>query len=500
MYKGQYMIPRRFFWLVDIVCLGLSFSAAYYLLPYFHARLSPGGILDYSWFEKLSPHATGPLEIPPFQDFLWILLVAIPPTILFLEMFGNYRALMQLSFRRIAIGSLASPWFSLSLVVLGLFATKRTDWSRLFIFSFATLSGVGLCSLRLLLRTYFLSRRAAGCYTENVVLIGSTPVLEAVGHYLVRNFPKSEYQLLGYLPLSSAQPALIVEGETVAMLGEISQLGDLLIHMPIHEVIVAYPSCGGDWLGQVVKDCDYFRVSLRIIPDALLEEKPKDLQILGHLDGFQLPAIVYKPLNVNSDALFLKRVFDIAISAAFLAILLPVFVLIGITIKLTTPTLPIFYRWRVVGKNGTEFVGFKFTSMLSDADLRRSELLEKNEMSGPVFKIKDDPRTTPFGRFLRKYSLNELPQLWSVLKGDMSLVGPRPAFRHELDGYLAWHKRKLSIKPGITCLWQVRGRNRIKNFDDWVKMDLEYIDNWSLWLDFKILLRTAWVVIRGTGS
>ena len=138
--------------------------------------------------------------------------------------------------------------------------------------------------------------------------------------------------------------------------------------------------------------------------------------------------------------------------------------------------------------------------MQADADERKAELETHNEMTGPVCKMKNDPRMTPLGRFLRKYSLNELPQLLSVFKGDMSLVGPRPAFRHELERYEFWHKRKLSIRPGITCLWQIRGRNKITNFDDWVRMDLEYIDHWSLWLDFRILVRTAWVVIAGTGS
>jgi len=138
--------------------------------------------------------------------------------------------------------------------------------------------------------------------------------------------------------------------------------------------------------------------------------------------------------------------------------------------------------------------------MVADADEQKTALMTQNEMTGPVFKIKNDPRVTPLGRFLRKFSLNELPQLWSVLKGEMSLVGPRPAGPHELARYELWQKRKLSIQPGITCLWQVRGRNKISNFDNWVKMDLEYIDNWSLWLDLRILLRTVWVVLRGTGS
>jgi lipopolysaccharide/colanic/teichoic acid biosynthesis glycosyltransferase len=117
-----------------------------------------------------------------------------------------------------------------------------------------------------------------------------------------------------------------------------------------------------------------------------------------------------------------------------------------------------------------------------------------------VFKIKNDPRITPLGRILRKFSLNELPQLLSVVKGDMSLVGPRPAGTWEIGEYEDWHKRKLTFRPGMTCLWQVRGRNKISKFDDWVRMDLEYIDNWSLWLDVKILLRTAWVVVAGSGS
>jgi lipopolysaccharide/colanic/teichoic acid biosynthesis glycosyltransferase len=198
--------------------------------------------------------------------------------------------------------------------------------------------------------------------------------------------------------------------------------------------------------------------------------------------------------------LVVKRLIDVVASGLLLVLLAPVFALVAAAIKLTTPNLPVFYPWRVIGHEGLPFTGYKFTTMIAGADGQREALLHRNEMSGPVFKIRHDPRTTPLGRFLRKYSLNELPQLWSVLKGDMSLVGPRPAFPHELERYEPWHKRKLSIKPGITCLWQVGGRNAVSKFDDWVAMDLDYIDRWSLWLDMKILARTASAVVSGTGS
>ena len=218
------------------------------------------------------------------------------------------------------------------------------------------------------------------------------------------------------------------------------------------------------------------------------------------MSRLNLPAVVLKPPHHDSEALFVKRLMDIVISTIFLLVLSPLLLAIALAIKITTPNNSVLYPWRVVGRNGVEFTGYKFTTMVSDADDLKETLLPHNEMDGPVFKMTEDPRVTPLGRFLRKFSLNELPQLWSVLTGDMSLVGPRPAFRSELERYDFWHKRKLSIRPGITCLWQVRGRNQINRFDDWVKMDLEYIDNWSIWLDCKTLARTAWVVVTGSGT
>jgi lipopolysaccharide/colanic/teichoic acid biosynthesis glycosyltransferase len=175
------------------------------------------------------------------------------------------------------------------------------------------------------------------------------------------------------------------------------------------------------------------------------------------------------------------------------------FIVIVALVKITSKG-PIFYRWNVVGLNKKPFKSWKFRTMVPNADDMKSVLGACNIMKGPVFKLKSDPRVTKIGRFLRKFSLDELPQLWSVLKGDMSLVGPRPPLQSEVLNFESWHRRKLSIKPGITCLWQVQGRNVINNFDDWARLDLQYIDNWSIWLDLKILFLTVFAVLRGSGK
>jgi lipopolysaccharide/colanic/teichoic acid biosynthesis glycosyltransferase len=194
-----------------------------------------------------------------------------------------------------------------------------------------------------------------------------------------------------------------------------------------------------------------------------------------------------------------KRAIDIIVSSAVLLLLSPVYLVLAIAVKLSSPG-PVFYRWEVVGKDGTPFVGYKFRSMVADADQLKDKLEKFNEMKGPVFKIKDDPRVTTLGRLMRRYSLDELPQLYSVLIGDMSLVGPRPPLVSEYARFNEYQKQKLAVKPGITCLWQVNGRNNVKDLDDWVKLDLEYIRLWNPMLDVKILLKTAGAVLSGSGK
>lgn len=194
-----------------------------------------------------------------------------------------------------------------------------------------------------------------------------------------------------------------------------------------------------------------------------------------------------------------KRLFDICFSIVVLTILFFPMLFISVLIKASSKG-PIFYNWRVVGKNGVFFNSYKFRTMVVNADKLKKELKTKNEMSGPFFKMKNDPRVTWIGRLLRKYSIDELPQFISVLQGSMSIVGPRPPLQSEYENFSNFQKQKLAIKPGITCLWQVDGRNNIDDADEWIKKDLEYISKRSFTFDLSIILRTIITVFRGTGK
>ncbi len=197
--------------------------------------------------------------------------------------------------------------------------------------------------------------------------------------------------------------------------------------------------------------------------------------------------------------LALKRLMDVVGSMLGLVLLAPVLLAVAIGVKATSRG-PLLYPCDWVGQGGKRFRGYKFRTMTPDADAMEATLQAQNLMQGPAFKLEHDPRITPIGRFLRKYSLDELPQLWSVLKGDLSLVGPRAPREHEYERFTPFQRQKLLAQQGLTCLWQVEGRHLISDYDEWVKLDVEYIRNWSLWLDIKILFRTVGVVLRGTGA
>jgi lipopolysaccharide/colanic/teichoic acid biosynthesis glycosyltransferase len=215
------------------------------------------------------------------------------------------------------------------------------------------------------------------------------------------------------------------------------------------------------------------------------------------LDEFQLPPRFHT--RWARLQLALKRVLDVAGAVVGLLALSPLLASIA-ALVVADSGFPVLYRWKVVGRRGRYFTGHKFRTMVRDAEKLQGELESRNEMQGPVFKMKRDPRVTRVGRVLRRYSLDELPQLWSVLIGRMSLVGPRPPLQSEWKRFAPWQRRKLAVTPGITCLWQVSGRADITSFDEWVKLDLEYIERWSLWLDLRILLLTAAAVLGRKGA
>ncbi|MGI8891095.1 MAG: sugar transferase [Chthoniobacterales bacterium] len=212
------------------------------------------------------------------------------------------------------------------------------------------------------------------------------------------------------------------------------------------------------------------------------------------------PMLVFRSTPEVSWALLIKGIIDRVGAFFALVVLSPFMLLVAVLIKLTSKGPPIFRQERA-GKHGKAFTMYKFRSMSDDAEQRRADLLPFNQMTGPVFKIDDDPRITPFGRWLRRTSIDELPQLLNVVMGDMSLVGPRPLPLYEVEKFEnTAQRRRLSVRPGLTCLWQIRGRNEVTDFRDWVKLDLEYIDKWSLGLDFKILVRTLPAVVFGLGA
>ena len=244
---------------------------------------------------------------------------------------------------------------------------------------------------------------------------------------------------------------------------------------------------------------------LSIIPGGASVVLPKQLSPYDRVD--RLSAAIdwrsYLPERAGTASWIweqrVKRAMDIVLSATLLVVLSPLFLVIALAVKLTSPG-PIFYEFRVLGKNARRFVAYKFRTMVANADELKPSLMRENEMKGPAFKMRCDPRVTPLGRWLRKFSLDELPQLWSVLIGDMSMVGPRPPFAEEFVRYEPWQWGRLAVTPGITCIWQVAGRSDIREFNEWAALDMRYIRNWNLALDCRILLQTVPAVLQGRGA
>jgi exopolysaccharide biosynthesis polyprenyl glycosylphosphotransferase len=276
----------------------------------------------------------------------------------------------------------------------------------------------------------------------------------------------------------------------------VDQLNSVIAHHPVDEVLVALPmNKYGPLVETIVSHCEEQGIVVRVRTETF------NLQVArSYVDDLQgVPVMTIQSGPADSWQLVIKRLIDIAGSAAFLLALAPLFAVVILLIRLDSPG-PVFFSQERIGFNKRRFRMLKFRTMVDGSDQQQHMIEHLNEVQGPVFKIKNDPRITRIGKLLRRFSIDELPQLINVLKGDMSLVGPRPLPIRDVERIdISAHKRRFSIKPGITCLWQVNGRSNI-DFEHWVRLDLEYIDKWSLGLDLVILLKTIPAVLRGPGA
>jgi exopolysaccharide biosynthesis polyprenyl glycosylphosphotransferase len=279
-------------------------------------------------------------------------------------------------------------------------------------------------------------------------------------------------------------------------LGYVGSLASLLDRQPVDEVVFAVQGKHPEILRDAMASCEVRGVDVLVnLPPTV---PSKGTMQIANVSGFDYPLLNLRRTPTSEARLAAKRMLDL--TGALVGIILtgPIMLATAIAIRITDPG-PVLFRQLRAGRNGRKFTMLKFRSMVMDAEKRKAELIHLNEMDGPVFKIKRDPRITRVGRFIRKTSIDELPQLFNILFGDMSLVGPRPPLPSEVEQYEPWQRRRLSVKPGLTGMWQVSGRNQI-DFEEWMKMDLEYIDNWSLWLDIKIILKTIPAVVLRSGA
>lgn len=371
-----------------------------------------------------------------------------------------------------------------------LYLVKAEDIPRSIVLITIALVTVAL-SLRRLAYRYFLYRRFdRGLGTRNVLIVGTGPEAHALRHHLdsIRHLG---YTFKGFVELPGSNSRLAAtSGDVVGTLDTLFQHARRLF---VEEIFFTTP-CERTIVQDVLEQARTHGVDLRIVPDmydGLSWNSP--IEYIG-----QFPTIPLHCGHVPEIGLFLKRALDILFSVSALLILLPLLIAVAIAIKFDSPG-PVFYSSERIGKKGRVFRCFKFRTMVRDAETRRAEIMHMNEREGVLFKITNDPRTTRLGRFLRKYSIDELPQFFNVLRGDMSVVGPRPPIASEVKEYKLSHLRRLDVTPGITGLWQVQGR-RDPSFDSYISLDVTYIESWSIWLDFKIILRTIGVVFAGTGS
>jgi exopolysaccharide biosynthesis polyprenyl glycosylphosphotransferase len=461
----------------DVVLTCLAFIFAYWTRTHLD-QVAPDRLI-----KLLNP------ELHPLPYYWWLVGLAVIWWAVAASSLGLYR----LSIRR-------SDWEKMRIifesgVLLGLFLgflsfSFKLDLSRP-LTAFFILFQAGLLSLaRVVVALQGRSQRHPSPGRRNILIVGSGDKAVEMGQ-LISRYSDWGLRILGYV-VRDREDGISSDAR---VLGTISDIPQIVEENVVDEIIVvgSRPS-ELDSLDEILAICTEQGIRTRVAVD-IFPAKVSNVS-MEFLEN--VPLLTFSTTPDHALALLIKRVMDIVLSGILLVLLSPLMIVVGALVKLTSKG-PVIYRQVRCGLYGRKFVLYKFRSMKEGAEDVLWEIKHLNEMGGPVFKMRNDPRVTRLGRYLRKSSIDELPQFWNVLKGDMSLVGPRAPLREEVKEYTRWQRRRLSVKPGITCLWQVSGRNKI-DFYEWMKLDLDYIDNWSLLLDLKILLRTFPVVLLGRGA
>lgn len=479
MLKQKASVIARIVYLIDLALTTVAFFAAFFLRDVVIPHLAP---------------ETFPTGLFPLSDYLKIYPIVLVIWSALLFSYHSYHSHRTISLTRetatiirvVAVGNV--------LLATLAYLIPLHQLSRVWFVLFGALSAVLLVIEKILLRILARYVRARGLNYRTVLIVGTGRRALEVAR-MIQEHKYWGYKIIGFVSdghrLSNGWARFRVFG-TVPDLRRLIENGQF--PEPIDEIVFAVTRKKLDEMKQLFLMCEELGIRTRVAMN-FFQSRLARIEI-EELEG--IPFLTFTTTPSNETQLAYKRLLDIAISLLLLMLSMPALLIAALAIKLTSPGSVLFKQQRV-GLNGRSFTLYKFRTMIEDAHHRRGEVEHLNEMTGPVFKSKADPRVTTVGRILRRFSLDEIPQFWNVLKGDMSLVGPRPPIPEEVASYHRWHRRRLSMKPGMTCLWQISGRNNI-DFDRWMQLDLQYIDNWSPTLDLKILLRTIPAVLSGRGA
>jgi exopolysaccharide biosynthesis polyprenyl glycosylphosphotransferase len=425
------------------------------------------------------------------NEYLILLILAVPTWCLILYWNGIYRKMRTRSGFEIVWTIVKSAFFVSVAFGTLIFLLNFKFVSRLFFIIFISICFLLITAEKMMIFLLMHFIRKRGHNIQRILVVGKgkraiSTIQKIKGH------PEWGLRVLGAIDDEPGKgPAEI---SNVHFLGNLNDLASILKKEAIDEVFFVVPRSRLNFIEKAVGECEIVGIKATVAMDLFNLKLAKCRQI--ELDG--IPFVSFETNVAKEGHLFIKRTFDLLVSGIGIAFGLPIFLIIGALIKLTSRG-PILFKQARAGLNSREFVLYKFRTMYDGAELKRMEMQAQNEMDGPVFKIKHDPRITPVGRVLRKYSLDELPQLFNVIAGHMSLIGPRALPIYEIEKFEPWQRRRLSMRPGLTCLWQIGGRNKI-DFTRWMELDLQYLDSWSIWLDLKIFLKTIPAVLFGTGA